>query len=57
MKYLLDTCVISELVARNPNPRVVFWMVLDHADFCVNQRGRLSDKNEIYLSIAREARN
>ncbi len=26
MKYLLDTCVISELVAKRPNPRVVDWI-------------------------------
>lgn len=26
MKYLLDTCVISELVARQPNPHVVAWV-------------------------------
>lgn len=26
MNYLLDTCVISELVARDPNPRVVAWV-------------------------------
>ena len=26
MRYLLDTCVISELVARQPNPRVVAWV-------------------------------
>lgn len=26
MKYLLDTNVISELVARNPNPHVVAWI-------------------------------
>ena len=26
MNYLLDTCVISELVARQPNPNVVAWM-------------------------------
>lgn len=26
MNYLLDTCVISELVAREPNPRVVAWV-------------------------------
>ncbi len=26
MRYLLDTCVISELVARHPNPRVVAWV-------------------------------
>ena len=26
MKYLLDTCVISELVAKQPNPKVVQWI-------------------------------
>lgn len=26
MKYLLDTCVISELVSRQPNPGVVQWV-------------------------------
>lgn len=26
MNYLLDTCVISELVAKKPNPRVVEWV-------------------------------
>jgi tRNA(fMet)-specific endonuclease VapC len=26
MKYLLDTCVISELVAKEPNPRVIDWI-------------------------------
>jgi tRNA(fMet)-specific endonuclease VapC len=26
MKYLLDTCVISELVARNPSDKVVEWI-------------------------------
>jgi predicted nucleic acid-binding protein len=26
MRYLLDTCVISELVARRPDPRVVQWI-------------------------------
>jgi len=26
MNYLLDTCVISELIARKPNPRVVAWV-------------------------------
>ncbi len=26
MKYLLDTCVISELVAKQPNPDVVAWV-------------------------------
>jgi tRNA(fMet)-specific endonuclease VapC len=26
MRYLLDTCVISELVARQPNPAVLQWV-------------------------------
>ena len=26
MKYLLDTCVISELIARQPNEDVVIWV-------------------------------
>ena len=26
MRYLLDTCVVSELVARQPDPRVVQWV-------------------------------
>jgi predicted nucleic acid-binding protein len=26
MTFLLDTCVISELVAKQPNPRVVQWV-------------------------------
>lgn len=26
MKYLLDTCIISELVAKQPNPRVLEWV-------------------------------
>lgn len=26
MKYLLDTCLISELVKREPNPAVVAWL-------------------------------
>ena len=26
MRYLLDTCVISELVAKQPDPRVVQWI-------------------------------
>ena len=32
MKYLLDTCVISELVTKKPNPKVVEfidWLDLD----------------------------
>ncbi len=26
MRFLLDTCVISELVARQPDPGVVRWV-------------------------------
>ena len=26
MKYLLDTCAISELVAKKPNPKVIDWI-------------------------------
>jgi tRNA(fMet)-specific endonuclease VapC len=26
MRFLLDTCVISELVSKNPNPRVIQWI-------------------------------
>lgn len=26
MKYLLDTCVVSELVAKKPNPKVLRWI-------------------------------
>jgi predicted nucleic acid-binding protein len=26
MNYLLDTCVISELIKKNPNPKVVQWV-------------------------------
>src|SRR5437867_2499844 len=38
MRYLLDTNVISELVARQPNPRVVQWI------------DRL-DPSSLYLSV------
>ena len=38
MKYLLDTNVISELVARQPNPTVMQW--LDSLD-----------AEQIYLSV------
>ena len=38
MRYLLDTCVISELVARQPNPDVVQW--IDDID-----------ENRLYLSV------
>ena len=26
MRYLLDTCVLSELVKKHPDPRVVTWV-------------------------------
>lgn len=32
MKYLLDTCVVSELVAKQPNPHVVGWVDSIDAD-------------------------
>ena len=32
MKYLLDTCVVSELVAKQPNPRVLEWIDSIDAD-------------------------
>lgn len=38
MKYLLDTNVISELVAKQPNPRVVDWI-------------DALDPNTVYLSV------
>ncbi len=38
MKYLLDTCVISELVAKHPNPKVV-----DFVD--------LLDSDDVFLSV------
>ncbi len=30
MKYLLDTCVISELTKKNPDPLVVQWIKKNH---------------------------
>lgn len=38
MKYLLDTNVISELVARHPNPQVIAWV-------------DALDTNSVYLSV------
>ena len=38
MKYLLDTCVISELVKKDPHPAVIRWM-----DGC--------DEGRMYLSV------
>ncbi len=26
MKYLLDTCVLSELINKNPSPKVIKWV-------------------------------
>lgn len=38
MKYLLDTCVISELPNRRPNPKVVHWL-------------QIQDPETLYLSF------
>lgn len=38
MNYLLDTCVISELAARHPNPKVIEW---------IDQ----TDETGLYLSV------
>jgi predicted nucleic acid-binding protein len=38
MNYLLDTCVVSELVAKRPNPRVIQW---------IDQ----TDETGLYLSV------
>lgn len=38
MKYLLDTCLISELVKKNPNPKVIEWI-------------DAQDENDLYLSV------
>jgi tRNA(fMet)-specific endonuclease VapC len=38
MSYLLDTCVVSELVAKRPNPRVIQW---------IDQ----TDETDLYLSV------
>ncbi len=38
MKYLLDTCVISELIAKQPNPGVLEWI-------------DTIDEDGIYLSV------
>jgi len=38
MKYLLDTCIISELVVKKPNPKVVTWV-------------DSLDSEDIYLSV------
>ena len=37
MKYLLDTCAISELVAKSPNPNVIDWIdSLDPDSVCLS---------------------
>jgi len=37
MKYLLDTCVISELIAKQPSPKVIeFVDALDTDDVCLS---------------------
>ncbi|WP_456324414.1 PIN domain-containing protein [Desulfonauticus submarinus] len=38
MRYLLDTCIIAELVKPKPNNNVVNWL-------------RLQDENQLYLSV------
>jgi predicted nucleic acid-binding protein len=38
MKYLLDTCVISELVKKEPHPAVIRWM-------------DAGDESRLYLSV------
>jgi predicted nucleic acid-binding protein len=38
MKYLLDTCVISELVKKEPNPAVIRWL-------------DAGDESRMYLSV------
>lgn len=32
MKYLLDTCIVSELANRNPNPGVIAWLENQRSD-------------------------
>lgn len=37
MKYLLDTCVISELLKPTPNSQVVQWIITQHeTDLCIS---------------------
>lgn len=38
MKYLLDTCVVSELVKKKPNSNVLSWL-------------RQQDETDLYLSV------
>ena len=45
MKYLLDTCVISELVAKQPNPNVVeFVDALDPDDIFLSAITRSEER-------------
>ena len=37
MRYLLDTCVVSELASKRPNPAVVRWVdAVDEDDLCLS---------------------
>jgi predicted nucleic acid-binding protein len=38
MKYLLDTCVLSELIKKNPSPKVIKWV-------------SKIDENNLFLSV------
>jgi len=38
MKYLLDTCVLSELIKKNPSPKVIKWV-------------STIDENNLFLSV------
>ena len=58
MKYLLDTCVISELVTKTPNPRVIEWIKRQDPDSLYLSfvtigeiKKALSDSNLIHFSV------
>lgn len=37
MKYLLDTCVISELIKKQPDPGVLTWISrIEESDLCIS---------------------
>ena len=37
MKYLLDTCVISELTKKEPNQKIIQWIQEKHeSDLCLS---------------------
>jgi predicted nucleic acid-binding protein len=38
MKYLLDTCVLSELIKKHPNPKVIKWV-------------SKTDENNLFISV------